>query len=49
MLGKKVPCLTPDVAMINHTIGYVLDEAHQRDVIALSERYGVPLPKFVRG
>ena len=49
ILGKEVPCLTPDVVMINHTTGYVLDEAHQRDVIALGERYGLPLPKFVRG
>lgn len=46
ILGREVPCLTPEVTMINHTTGYVLDEDHQRDVEALSERYGIPLPEF---
>ena len=44
--GREVPCLTPEVVMVNHTTGYALDEAHQRDVIALSERFGIPVPEF---
>jgi hypothetical protein len=32
--------------MVNHTTGYALDEAHQRDVRALAERYGLRLPPF---
>jgi len=46
ILGRKVPCLTPEVVIISHSTGYALDEAHQRDVIALSQHYGIPLPKF---
>jgi hypothetical protein len=46
ILGREVPCLTPEVVMVNHTTGYALDPAHQRDAIALSERYGIPLPEF---
>jgi lincosamide nucleotidyltransferase A/C/D/E len=46
ILDSGVPCLTPDVVMVNHTTGYALDEAHQRDVRELSERYGIPLPDF---
>jgi len=46
ILGHEVPCLTPEVVMINHTTGYALDEEHQRDVIALGERYGIPVPEF---
>jgi lincosamide nucleotidyltransferase A/C/D/E len=46
ILGHEVPCLTPQVMMINHTTGYVLDRAHQRDVIGLGERYGIPVPAF---
>ena len=48
VLGREVPCLTPEVVMLSHTTGYALDEAHQRDVHALSERYGIPLPHFER-
>lgn len=44
--GRQVPCLTPEVVMVNHTTGYVLDEAHQQDARALSDRYGIPLPTF---
>ena len=44
--GRGVPCLMPDVVMVNHTTGYVLDEAHQRDVLALGEHYGIPVPDF---
>jgi lincosamide nucleotidyltransferase A/C/D/E len=46
ILGRDVPCLTPEVVMVNHTTGYALDEAHQRDVRALAERYGLRLPPF---
>jgi lincosamide nucleotidyltransferase A/C/D/E len=46
VLGRAVPCLTPDVVMVNHTTGYALDEAHRRDVLALGERYGIPVPPF---
>lgn len=48
ILGHDVPCLTPDVVMLSHTWGYALDEDHQRDVHALSERFGIPLPAFRR-
>ena len=48
VLGRRVPCLTPEVVMVNHTNGYALDDEHQRDVRALGERYGIPLPQFRR-
>ena len=48
ILGCSVPCLTPEVVMVNHSTGYALDEEHQRDVIALGERYGIPVPEFER-
>jgi hypothetical protein len=32
--------------MVNHTTGYALDDDHERDVRALGERYGIPLPEF---
>ena len=44
ILGQEVPCLTPEVVMVNHTTGYALDEDHQRDVIALGERFEIPVP-----
>jgi len=48
ILGSQVPCLTPEVVMVNHTTGYALDDEHERDVRALGERYGIPLPEFRR-
>ena len=48
ILGSRVPCLTPEVVMVNHTTGYALDEAHRRDVEALGGRYGIPVPEFRR-
>jgi lincosamide nucleotidyltransferase A/C/D/E len=48
ILGREVPCLTAEVVMVNHTTGYALDEAHQRDVIALGRHYAIPLPDFRR-
>jgi lincosamide nucleotidyltransferase A/C/D/E len=49
IVGRDVPCLTPEVVMVNHTTGYALDEAHQRDVRSLAERYGLPIPAFRTG
>lgn len=46
ILGSEVRCLTPEVVLVNHTTGYALDDEHQRDVRALSERFGLPLPPF---
>jgi lincosamide nucleotidyltransferase A/C/D/E len=46
ILGHEVSCMTAEVMMINHTTGYALDEAHRRDVMALGERYGIPVPRF---
>lgn len=46
ILDREVPCLTPDVMLMCHTTGYALDEDHQRDVTALSERFNLPLPDF---
>jgi len=48
ILGRRVPCLTPEVVMVNHTTGYALDDAHERDVLALGSRYGIPVPPFRR-
>ncbi len=48
ILGHEMPCLTPEVMMVNHTAGYGLDEDHQRDVAALGARYGIPVPEFER-
>src|SRR5690242_10185084 len=46
ILGREVPSLTPEVVVVNHATGYALDEAHQRDVLALAERYDLPVPDF---
>jgi lincosamide nucleotidyltransferase A/C/D/E len=48
ILGRRVPCLTPEVVMVNHTTGYALDDEHQQDVRALGERYDIPVPAFRR-
>jgi lincosamide nucleotidyltransferase A/C/D/E len=48
VLGRPVPCLTPEVVMVNHTTGYALDDEHERDVRALGERYGIQVPEFRR-
>jgi len=48
ILGRDVPCLTAEVVLVNHTTDYELDEEHERDVKALSERYGLPLPDYAR-
>lgn len=45
ILGRLVPCLTPEVVLVNHTTGYVLDETHRRDARLLAERFGLPLPR----
>jgi lincosamide nucleotidyltransferase A/C/D/E len=46
ILGHEIPCLTPEVVIVNHATGYALDEAHQRDVLSLAARYGLPVPDF---
>jgi lincosamide nucleotidyltransferase A/C/D/E len=48
ILGSRVPCLAPEVVMVNHTTGYALDDEHERDARALGKRYGIPLPEFRR-
>lgn len=48
ILGRPVPCLTPEVVIVNHTTVYALDAEHERDVRALGERYGIPVPGFRR-
>ena len=44
VLGRPVPCLTPEVMMVCHATGYVLDAVHQSDVTALSQGFGIPIP-----
>ncbi len=46
ILDREVRCLTPEVMLVCHSTGYALDEDHQRDVTALSERFSIPLPEF---
>jgi lincosamide nucleotidyltransferase A/C/D/E len=46
VLGREVRCLTPEVMMLCHSGGYVLDEVHVADVVALSEGFGLPLPEM---
>jgi len=48
ILGQEVACLTPEVVLVNHSTGYALDADHERDVTALCERLGLPLPPFAR-
>jgi lincosamide nucleotidyltransferase A/C/D/E len=48
ILGQDVPCLTPEVVLVNHATGYELDDEHERDIIALSERYGLRPPVYER-
>ena len=46
ILGREVPCLTPEVVIVNHATGYSLDAAHRQDVRALAERYDLSVPPF---
>jgi lincosamide nucleotidyltransferase A/C/D/E len=46
ILGEEIACLTPEVVLVNHSTGYVLDPEHERDVRALAARYGLPVPDF---
>ena len=48
VLGRRVPCLRPEVVMVDHTTGYALDDEHERDVRALGERYAIPVLAFRR-
>jgi len=45
--GFDVRCVTPEIAMVNHTMGYALDAVHRADVAALSERFGIPVPEYL--
>jgi len=44
VVGRRVPCLTPEVMMRCHATGYVLDDVHRGDVAARSEGFGIPIP-----
>jgi lincosamide nucleotidyltransferase A/C/D/E len=46
ILGRDVPCQTPEMQMRAHTTGYALDAAHRADVEALAERFDLVLPRF---
>ena len=48
ILGRHVSCLTPEVVLVDHTTGYALDDEHERDVLALAERYELPVPDYRR-
>lgn len=45
IMGLEVRCLTPEAVLAHHAAGYTLDAAHRRDVRALAERYGLPIPR----
>ncbi|CAN5228075.1 aminoglycoside nucleotidyltransferase [soil metagenome] len=42
--GRRVRCLTPEVQMLCHT-GYEPHQASYDDVMTLSRRFGIPVPK----
>ena len=44
VLGSRVACLTPEVMMLCHATGYVLDDVHLEDIRALSMGFGIPIP-----
>ncbi|MBA2643234.1 MAG: aminoglycoside nucleotidyltransferase [Actinobacteria bacterium] len=44
LAGRRVRCLTPEVQMLCHT-GYEPHQASYDDVMALSRRFGIPVPK----
>lgn len=46
VLGREVPCIAADEMLFCHSTGYALDAAHQADVTALAERFGLPVPHF---
>jgi lincosamide nucleotidyltransferase A/C/D/E len=45
VLDRDVPCLTPEMMMIEHATGYALDAVHRADVAALAEAFGLPVPQ----
>jgi lincosamide nucleotidyltransferase A/C/D/E len=45
VLGRGVPCLTPEVLMLCHATGYALDDVHLDDVRALSMGFRIPIPR----
>jgi lincosamide nucleotidyltransferase A/C/D/E len=48
ILGCGVPCLTPEVMLVCHSTGYELHDVHERDVLRLCERFGLPVPTYRR-
>lgn len=46
ILGREVRCQTPEMQMLAHTTGYALDAAHRADVVALAERFDLPVPTY---
>jgi lincosamide nucleotidyltransferase A/C/D/E len=46
ILGRDVRCQSAEMQLLAHTTGYALDAAHRDEVVALSERFGLPLPPF---
>jgi lincosamide nucleotidyltransferase A/C/D/E len=47
--GRRVPCLSAAGALLSHATGYALDAAHRADVAALSEKFGLPVPRYTSG
>ena len=43
LCGQQVPCITPKWLVAFHT-GYAPDDADRADVLALCERFGIPVP-----
>jgi lincosamide nucleotidyltransferase A/C/D/E len=48
ILGQSIGCLTPETLLVGHTTGYALDAEHERDVLAVAERYELPVPPYRR-
>jgi lincosamide nucleotidyltransferase A/C/D/E len=46
ILGRTVPCQTPEMQLFAHATGYALDAAHRTDVAALCQRFGLTQPVF---
>ena len=44
ILQRHVPCLTPEIMLIEHATGYELDAVHRADVAALAEAFGLVVP-----
>src|SRR4051794_3790662 len=44
VLGRQLPCLTPETMMLEHATGYELDDVHRADVAALAKAFGLAVP-----